>query len=33
VKEMQRWAANGVSLGDLGAASTECLAWLKSDYQ
>ena len=32
VKQLQRWAADGVSLGDLDAASTECLAWLKSEY-
>ena len=33
VKQLQRWAADGVSLGDLGRANTECLAWLKSEYQ
>jgi iron(III) transport system substrate-binding protein len=32
VKQLQRWAADGVSLGDLGGASVECLAWLKSEY-
>jgi len=31
VKQLQRWAAAGVPLGDLGAASAECLAWLKSE--
>ena len=33
VKQLQRWAADGVPLGDLDAASSECLAWLKSEYQ
>lgn len=32
VKRLQRWAADGISLGDLDAANTECLAWLKSEY-
>jgi hypothetical protein len=32
VKQLQRWAAEGASLGDLGGANTECLAWLKSQY-
>jgi iron(III) transport system substrate-binding protein len=32
VKQLQRWAADGVSLGDLGSANAECLAWLKSEY-
>jgi iron(III) transport system substrate-binding protein len=32
VKQLQRWAADGVPLGGLGAASAQCLAWLKSDY-
>ncbi len=32
VKQLQRWAADGVSLGDLDAANMECLAWLKSEY-
>jgi iron(III) transport system substrate-binding protein len=32
VKQLQRWAADGVSLGDLGGANGECLAWLKSEY-
>lgn len=32
VKQLQRWAADGVPLGDLGGASAECLAWLKSEY-
>jgi len=31
VKQLQRWAADGVPLGDLGVASAECLAWLKSE--
>jgi len=33
VKQLQRWAADGVSLGGLDVANTECLAWLKSEYQ
>lgn len=33
VKQLQRWAAEGVSLGGLDAANIECLAWLKSAYQ
>ena len=32
VKQLLPWAADGTSLGGLGAASTECLGWLKSDY-
>jgi len=32
VKQLQRWAGDGVSPGDLGAANKECLAWLKSEY-
>jgi iron(III) transport system substrate-binding protein len=32
VKQLQRWAAEGVSLGDLDAANHECLTWLKSEY-
>ena len=32
VKELQRWAADGVPLGGLGAANAECLAWLKSEF-
>jgi iron(III) transport system substrate-binding protein len=32
VKQLQRWAADGVSLGNLGSANAECLAWLKSEY-
>jgi hypothetical protein len=32
VKQLQRWAADGVPLGDLGGANAECLAWLKSEY-
>lgn len=32
VKQLQRWAAEGVSLGGLDAANNECLAWLKSEY-
>ncbi len=31
VTQLQRWAADGVPLGDLGGASAECLAWLKSE--
>ena len=31
VKQLQRWAADGVPLGDLARASTECLVWLKSE--
>ncbi len=33
VKQLQRWSADGVSLGDLDVANAECLAWLKSEYQ
>jgi iron(III) transport system substrate-binding protein len=33
VKQLQRWAADGVSLDDLGSANAECLAWLKSEYR
>ena len=33
VKQLQRWAANGVSLNNLGTASVECLAWLKTAYE
>jgi iron(III) transport system substrate-binding protein len=32
VKQLQHWAADGVSLGGLGSANAECLAWLKSEY-
>ena len=32
VQQLQRWAADGVPLGDLGAANAECLAWLKSEF-
>ena len=32
VAELKRWAAEGTPLGGLGAARTECLAWLKSEY-
>jgi iron(III) transport system substrate-binding protein len=32
VKQLQRWAADGVPLGDLGSANADCLAWLKSEY-
>ncbi|HEX9047801.1 MAG TPA: substrate-binding domain-containing protein [Verrucomicrobiae bacterium] len=32
VKQLQRWAADGEPLADLGAANTECLAWLKTRY-
>jgi iron(III) transport system substrate-binding protein len=32
VKQLQHWAAEGISLGGLDAASTNCLAWLKSEY-
>jgi iron(III) transport system substrate-binding protein len=32
VKQLQFWAADGVSLSDLGSANAECLAWLKSEY-
>jgi iron(III) transport system substrate-binding protein len=32
VKQLQRWAADGVPLADLGDANAECLAWLKSEY-
>jgi iron(III) transport system substrate-binding protein len=31
VKQLQLWAADGVSLANLGAANAECLAWLKSE--
>jgi hypothetical protein len=32
VKQLQRWAADGVPLGGLDGASIACLAWLKSEY-
>jgi iron(III) transport system substrate-binding protein len=32
VKQLQRWAADGISLSNLDTANTECLAWLKSEY-
>lgn len=32
VKQLQRWAADGVSLAGLGAANAGCLAWQKSKY-
>jgi iron(III) transport system substrate-binding protein len=32
VRELQPWAADGLSLTDLRAARDECLAWLKSEY-
>ena len=32
VKQLQHWAADGVSLDDLDSANAECLAWLKSEY-
>jgi iron(III) transport system substrate-binding protein len=32
VKQLQHWAAEGVSLSQLGTASMACLAWLKSEY-
>jgi iron(III) transport system substrate-binding protein len=32
VKQLQPWAAEGVSLGGLDVANKECLAWLKSEY-
>ncbi len=32
VKQLKRWAADGVPLGGIDAASTACLAWLKSEY-
>jgi iron(III) transport system substrate-binding protein len=32
VKQLQRWAASGVSLVGLDSASTNCLAWLKTEY-
>jgi iron(III) transport system substrate-binding protein len=32
VKQLQRWAADGMSLNELGGASGACLAWLKSEY-
>jgi iron(III) transport system substrate-binding protein len=32
VRELQGWAADGLSLTDLRAARDECLAWLKSEY-
>jgi len=32
VKQLQHWAADGVSLSDLGGANAECLAWLKLEY-
>lgn len=32
VRELQRWAADGVPLTDLSQARAECLAWLKSEY-
>jgi len=33
VKQLQRWAADGVPLAGLNGASTACLAWLKTQYQ
>ena len=33
VRQLQRWAAEGVPLSGLGSANTACLAWLKSQYQ
>jgi hypothetical protein len=33
VKQLQRWAVDGVPIGDLDVANAECLAWLKSEYQ
>lgn len=33
VKQLKQWAADGISLGGLDDASTNCLAWLKSEYQ
>lgn len=32
VRELTRWAADGVPLGDLRAARAECLAWLREEY-
>jgi hypothetical protein len=32
VKQLQPWAADGISLSGLDAANTNCLAWLKSEY-
>jgi iron(III) transport system substrate-binding protein len=32
VKQLQGWAADSVSLNGLDAASTQCLAWLKSEF-
>jgi iron(III) transport system substrate-binding protein len=32
VQALRRWAADGISLGDLGAARRECLEWLKTEY-
>jgi len=32
VKQLKKWAADGISLADLGSANTECLTWLKSEY-
>lgn len=32
VRELARWAADGVPLGDLGPARDACLAWLKTEY-
>lgn len=32
VKELKRWAADGVPLSGLDGASMACLAWLKSEY-
>ena len=33
VKQLQPWAADGISLDNLDAANIQCLAWLKSEYQ
>jgi iron(III) transport system substrate-binding protein len=32
VRQLQCWAADGVSLQELGEARTACLGWLKSEY-
>ena len=32
VKQLQRWAKNGVPLSELDNASAACLTWLKSEY-
>ena len=32
VRELMRWAADGVPLADLREARAECLAWLRSEY-